>query len=235
MVVASACAAHPDCKCAAVAPPACAAATPASSASAAPRSDAAVLGDLLNAVRNGVPRPQPNQFPTPESVIELVFQKIASRDPTGSLVAFPVVEAYERVTLADYVKYVGVYSAQYPLDDDKYGRLSRAISGYLGDYTRTALKILSEQSDGAVTVKEENMQDFLREFDGKRLKALQVVAIDEVPGAGPLPPNVIDQAMGVTEKAMRKVTLRLEAREVLVDVIVARIDGNWRVLNLYPR
>jgi hypothetical protein len=46
-------------------------------------------------LRDGVPRPRPNQFETPESVLQFVFQRIASRDIAGSLVAFPVVEYYE--------------------------------------------------------------------------------------------------------------------------------------------
>jgi hypothetical protein len=115
-----------------VAPPlASAPAAASASAPAEPKSDAALLIGLNKALADGVPRPQPHQFETPESVLQFVFQKIASRDIAGSLVAFPVIEYYERVTLEDYVKYVGHFSpGQYPLDDDLHGRLNRALTSY---------------------------------------------------------------------------------------------------------
>jgi hypothetical protein len=225
---ASACAAQTDGKCV------CAAAPPSASAPAPPNGgshDADVLTGLVNALRDNIPRPRPNQFETPESVLQFVFQKIASRDMAGSLVAFPVAEYSERVTLKDYVKYTGSFApGKYPLDDDRYGRLSHAISSYLATYSEVALKVLSDKSGGTVMVKESNMQAFLHEFDGARLKALQVVAIKNTHPESPPEVNPIDQAMGVTEKTMRQVTVSLEGREVVVTALIGRIADNWRVL-----
>jgi hypothetical protein len=181
----------------------------------------------------GIPRPQPHQFETPESALQFLFGKIASRDLAGSLAAFPVVEHYERVTIKDYVAYTGMFlPGKYPLDDDWYDRLSHALSLYMSQYREVALKLLSDRSGEAIPVQPENMAAFLREFDGARLKALQVVAIKETrPGYRP-PPNPIDKAIGVTEKRMYDVKTHLEKRDVTIMATVGRVADNWRVLSL---
>jgi hypothetical protein len=240
LLVASACAAHTDCKCLeTAASPAASAAAPLAPASApAPTnggsSDALLLAGLANTLRDGIPRPHPKQFETPESALQFVFEKVASRDIAGSLVAFPVAEYYERVKLEDHIKYVGVFAPRtYPLDDDTYGRLSHALSIYLGSYRLIALKVLSDDSDGAITVTEHNTQAVLHEFDGARLKALRVVAIKDTHPESPPQLSPIDQAMGVTDKVLREVSVKLEDREVVVTALVGRVATNWRVLNMF--
>jgi hypothetical protein len=182
----------------------------------------------------GIPKPRPKQFETPDSVIQFVFQKIASRDMAGSLVAFPPAEYYERVTLKDVVKFTGVLApSTYPLDDDQYGRFNHALMKYLSDYRQISLKVLSDDSGGAITVTESNRAAVLDQFDGGRLKALQVLAIKDTHPESPPKVSPIDEAMGVTEKRLREVTIKLDDREVVVIAIVGRIADNWRVLNLF--
>jgi hypothetical protein len=148
--------------------------------------------------------------------------------------AFPIVERYERVTLEHHIKYVGTFAPRtYPLDDDLPGRLNFALMSYLSDYRLLGLKLLSDQSDGAITVTDENLQAVLREFDGSRLKALEVVAIKNTHPERPPAINVIDQAMGITEKTMREVTVKLEDHQLVVHATVGRLADNWRVLSLF--
>lgn len=235
LVAASACAAHTDRKCVDTAPSASASAAPSASALGPMNSkDAVILSGLANALRDGLPRPRPNQFETPESALQFVLQKLASRDIAGALVAFPVAEHYERVTLKDRVKFTGMLAAgTVPLDDDPYGRLSHALSMYMADYRQIAFKVLSDNSGGVVTVTEANMSAVLQEFDGARLKALQVISIKNTHPESRHEPNPIDRAMGVTEKTMRDVTVKLDDRQIVVTASIGRIVDNWRVLSMF--
>jgi hypothetical protein len=77
------------------------------------------------------------------------------------------------------------------------------------------------------------MQAFLREFDGARLKSLQVLAIKDTHPESPPKLSPIDEAMGVTSKVMREATVKLETREVVIIAILGRTADNWRVLNMF--
>ncbi|HEX2876959.1 MAG TPA: hypothetical protein VHP33_37155 [Polyangiaceae bacterium] len=200
----------------------------------APTDQTTDLPSLVRVLGQGIPKPRPKQFETPDSVIRFTFEKIASRDMGGALVAFPAAEYYERVRLKDVVKFIGVMApSTYPLDDDQYGRFNHALVKYLGDYRQISLKVLSDDSGGAITVTEANTASVLREFDGGRLNALQVLAIKDTHPESPPKISPIDEAMGVTEKLLREVRVKLEDREVVVIAIVGRIGDNWRVLSLF--
>jgi hypothetical protein len=218
------CTAHTDQKCVAPAAP-----SPASGPGtvAVPGTDTALAKTLLA----GIPRPAPKQFATPQSVLAFLFQQIANRGVVESLAAFPVVEHYERVTIKDYVKYTGmIVPGQYPLDDDWYDRLSHALAYYMSQVHQVALGVLTERAGCAVSVGENDLAGVLHELDGARLRALQVVAMKPVQPESPRPLNPIDQAIGVTEKKVFEVTVRLENREVRVVATVGRVGDNWRVL-----
>lgn len=233
------CAAQGDCKCAEAAVPRAASPAAPSAASAAalpiaPSDQTTDLPSLVRVLRQGIPKPRSKQFETPDSVIRFTFEKIASRDMGGTLVAFPAAEYYERVRLKDVVKFIGVMApSTYPLDDDQYGRFNHALVNYLGTYRQISLKVLSDESGGAITITEANAASLLHEFDGARLNALQVLAIKDTHPESPPKISPIDEAMGVSDKLLREVTVKLEDREVVVIAIVGRIGDNWRVLNLF--
>ena len=68
-------------------------------------------------------------------MLGFLFNKVASRELVGSLAAFPVVEAYERMTLKDYHENTGGFSPKgYPLDDAPYARLSYSLNSHLAQY-----------------------------------------------------------------------------------------------------
>jgi hypothetical protein len=79
------------------------------------------------------------------------------------------------------------------------------------------------------------MQAFLHEFDGARLKALQVVSIKDTHPESPPKVSSIDEAMGVTSKVMREATIKLENRQVVVIAVLGRIADNWRVLFMFTK
>jgi hypothetical protein len=95
-----------------------------------------------------------------------------------------------------------------------------------------SLKVLSDDGGGAITITETNAARVLHEFDGARLNALQVLAIKDTHPESPPKISPIDEAMAVTDKLLREVTVELD-REVVVIAIVGRIGDNWRVLNLF--
>jgi quinolinate synthase len=59
-----------------------------------------------------------------------------------------------------------------------------------------------------------------------------VLAIKDTHPESPPKISPIDEALGVTDKLLREVTVKLD-REVVVIAIVGRIGDNWRVLNLF--
>jgi hypothetical protein len=230
--VLASCATHTDQRCVCPAQPsAVAVAEPTANANAptVPTTDTSLAKALLA----GIPRPAANQFPSPESAMQFLFQQVATRNMVEALRAYPVVEHYERVKLKDYAEYVGhVAASQYPLDDDWYGRLSRTLASYLTDYRMLALRILTDNPDRSVSVTSQNMPDFLRELDGSRLKALRVVSIKPTDPAKAPEINSIERAIGITEKKYFDVILGLESREVKATVVVGRLTDNWRVLHV---
>jgi hypothetical protein len=136
-------------------------------------------------------------------VLRFLFEKVASRDLVGSLVAFPVVEHFERVRLKDYQEYTGGFSPKnYPQDDARYGRLGYSLNRYMATYREVSLRILSDDADGVRSLPPgSDLSGVLHEFDGSRLGALRVTSIQELePEARPRL-NAVDRALGVAENA----------------------------------
>ena len=164
-------------------------------------------------------------------MLGFLFEKIASRDMAGSLAAFPVVEHSERVTLKEYVEYVGSFApGTYPLDDDPYGRLNHVLTGYLAEYRQVTLRILTDNTNARSLPPGSDLSGFLREFDGSRLKALKVASMKELRPESRPEIGSIDRAIGVTEKRAFSATIALDQRTVEVTGFVGRVAGDWRVL-----
>lgn len=229
------CAAHVEPKVEAAPVGACSERATPSSAPEPPVSHAAAGDRLTQAVLDGIPRPKPGQFDTPERVLGFLFETIASRDLAASLAAFPVVEHADRVTLKDYVQYTYSFSPErYPLDDDHYGRLNQALAGYMAGYYWVALRILTDGAQAPSAAPGGNSASFLQAFEGPPLKGLKVVSMTEVSADARPKLSSIDRAIGVTEKRAYQTRLEIEQRKLDVISTVGRIDGDWRVLFLAP-
>jgi hypothetical protein len=157
-------------------------------------------------------------------------------DPYARLndAAFPVVEQFEQVRLKDYQEYTGGFSPRnYPVDDAAYGRLSYSLNYYLAVYRGVSLRILTNDTSSVRSLPPgSDLSGLLHEFDGSRLKALDVTSIKELrPEARPQP-NTVDRAMGVMEKRWFSATIALDQRTVELTGFVGRIADNWRVLSV---
>jgi hypothetical protein len=221
----SSCAAQPEPKCAERAAP---------SEAKAPSASDDGPPDLIRTLLDGIPRPTPGQFDTPERALGFLIEKIASRDIAGSLAVFPVVEHAERVTLKDYAEYTGVVApGMYPLDDDPHARFTHALANYLGAYRQVALRILTDDTGTRVVPPGSDPTAFLRELDGSRLKALKVLSMTELRPESRPPITPIDRAIGVTEKRAFSATVALDQRTVEVTAFVGRVASDWRVLFVF--
>ncbi|MES1188005.1 MAG: hypothetical protein ABUL60_29580 [Myxococcales bacterium] len=183
-----------------------------------------------------IPRPTAGQFDSPERVLRFLFEKVASRDLVGSLVAFPVVEHFERVRLKDYQEYTGGFSPKnYPQDDAPYGRLGYSLNRYMATYREVSLRILSDDVDGVRSLPPgSDLSGALRELDGSRLGALRVASLQELEPESRPQLNAVDRALGVTEKRCFTARIALEQRTVGFTSFVGLIAGDWRVLSVVP-
>jgi hypothetical protein len=77
-----------------------------------------------------------------------------------------------------------------------------------------------------------DLSGVLHEFDGSRLKALNVTSIKELRPESRPEPNAVDRAMGVTEKRSFSATIALDQRTIELIGFVGRIAGDWRVLSV---
>lgn len=187
---------------------------------------------LVTALLGGIPRPTPGQFRTPEHVLGFLVERLASRDLAGALSSFPVVEHAERVTLKDRVEYAYHFSPNtYPLDDDRYGRLSDAVVQYLVQARMVALPIYGDGNDANPTSVPPGGRTVgpLHEFDGPPV-ALKIASIGDPSPDSPPQLNSIDRALGVTEKRAFKLVIAVDQRTVELGGFVGRVDGDWRIL-----
>ena len=228
----SACAAHVEPKCAEPPVASDSKAAPAGSGAAREASAGTAADRLVRAVLGGIPRPMPGQFGAPERVLGFLVERLASRDLAGALSSFPVLEQAERVTLKDRVEYVYHFSPNtFPLDDDRYGRLSDAMVQYLVQARMVALPIYGAGDDTSpMSVSSRGRAAGpLHEFDGPPM-ALKIVSIEDPNPDSPPQLSSIDRALGVTEKRAFKMVVAVDQRTVELGGFVGRIDGDWRIL-----
>lgn len=185
---------------------------------------------LAGAVLGGIPRPKAGQFDTPERVLGFLVKTLASRNIAESLAAFPIVEYAERVTLKDRIEFTYSFSPNsYPLDDDRYARLTDAAAGYLSQYSLVAELIYGDETNPHSPPPGDDAGGVLHEFDGPPL-AVKIASIEEVRSESAPQLSSIERALGVTEKRFFKVIVTLDQRRFDVISSVGRIDENWRVL-----
>lgn len=231
---ASACAAHVEPKCAEQPVASDSKAAPAGRGAAREASTGTAADRLVRALLGGIPRPLPGQFGTPERVLGFLVERLASRDLAGALSSFPVLEQAERVTLKDRVEYAYHFSPNtFPLDDDRYGRLSDAMVQYLVQARMIALPIYGAGDEGDANPMSVpsggRAAGPLHELDGLPL-ALKIVSIEDPNPGSPPQLSSIDRALGVTEKQAFKMVVAVDQRTVQLGGFVGRIDGDWRIL-----
>jgi len=199
-----------------------------------------VNSELVPAMLAAIRRPEAGEFPTEKSVIEFFFEQVRTGDIDEATKAFPIVERFEKVTMADRVRHVWAFDPYHtPVPGARFHNLMLAMQG-LQSFHHARLTLLGIDPQEMSTVQEDKPDALIEELEA-RLDAskLKNVTVESVRINEKFPRAVTDEnrpykAMGVTEECLVEIVVECGNRKVSFECFLLKIDDNWRIGGVMP-
>jgi len=200
-----------------------------------------VNSELVRAMLAAIRRPEAGEFPTEKSVVEFFFEQVRTGDIDEATKTFPIVEQFEKVTMADRFRQIQCFNPIYtPLPGAEFHNLMLAMEGLQSSFHGARLTLLgvdphepSYMGEGKLDVRIKELQDSLR------LSKLNDLTVESVRFNEKYPRAIADEnrpykAMGVTEKCLVEIVVECGNRKVSFECFLLKIDDNWRISGMMP-
>lgn len=198
--------------------------------------------EFFGGILRQLPTPKEGEFPTPESVVRAYFESLLQNRIGDTFKCVPLREKYAASNFKSDIEYTSVYSAQIPSPEDYYTRFIKALSEHykavnllrylllwqqLDPEALKALEVRTEAKFKGGELDAEWLKSIAERTSLEKLRVYHIKSIRVEPRPGQ--PDRIHR-LQVSDLAFATVTISGGGKEIQVEVMVAKVGGNYQIL-----